>query len=138
MRTKKYLMVFLFASSLIRAQSSDDVLDLLVKKGTITQHDADSLRIAGNAKQEQVSEKRSLFPVQAGRGVQISGFSQVRFQSLQEQGKPDGFDIRRARIDVRGNISKAWEYRLLTDFASSPKLLDAFVSYRPFDFLKIT
>lgn len=31
--------------------------------------------------------------------VQLSGYSQVRFQSLQETGKKDGFDIRRARLD---------------------------------------
>ncbi|HEY6160111.1 MAG TPA: porin [Bacteroidia bacterium] len=140
MKTKSYFLftaLSLFTAKVF-AQSNEDVVNILQKKGLLTQREADSLRSDYSVKQEQNKKNQTLFPIQAGRGVQISGYSQVRFQSLQEADKPDGFDIRRARLDIRGSINKVWEYRLMTDFASSPKLIDAFVSFKPYDFLKIT
>jgi phosphate-selective porin len=62
----------------------------------------------------------------------------LRYQSLQEPGKPDGFDIRKARLDIKGNFSPEWEYRLQTDFAVSPKIIDAYFAYKPYDGFKIT
>ncbi len=37
------------------------------------------------------------------------------------------FQIRRARIDLKGNITPRLDFRLQADFANSPKLVDAFV-----------
>ena len=47
-----------------------------------------------------------------------------------ENGSDDDFLIRRARLELTGNLFKHFEYRLLEDFAPSPpNLLDAWVRY---------
>jgi phosphate-selective porin OprO and OprP len=134
-------------------QSSNDLLNLLTQKGTITQGEADSLRLEYKAK-EQASEARSdSFPLNLGRLLHLSGYTQVRYQNYQEPSKYNGFDIRRARLDFQGDFSAQWGYRVLIDFVGasgatgtaptggaliSPTLMDAFISYKPFEFLKIT
>ena len=140
MKTKKILLILLsiFASSLASAQSSDDVLNLLIQKGLVKQNDADSIRADYALKQQEVKEKQKIFGVFSSRNLSIGGYTQLRYQSLQEKGKPDGFDIRRARLDIRGNFSPEWEYRLQADFAVATKLVDAYFVYKPYDFLKIT
>ena len=140
MKTKKILLIllFIFASSLASAQSSDDVLNLLIQKGLVKQNDADSIRADYALKQQEVKEKQKIFGVFSSRNLSIGGYTQLRYQSLQEKGKPDGFDIRRARLDIRGNFSPEWEYRLQADFAVATKLVDAYFVYKPYDFLKIT
>jgi len=40
------------------------------------------------------------------------------------------FDIRRARVDLKGNLTKDVDYRFQIDFASSPKILDIYVRWK--------
>ena len=54
----------------------------------------------------------------------MSGFINLRYQY---EDQTNSFDIRRARMDFRGNPVKWFDYRLQVDFASSPKIIDAFV-----------
>lgn len=140
MKTKKILLLIItfFTIGIATAQSSDDVLNLLIQKGLVKQNDADSIRADYALKQQDVKEKQKLFNVLSSRNINIGGYTQVRYQSLQEPGKTDGFDVRRARLDIKGNFSTEWEYRLQTDFAISPKIIDAYFVYKPFDYLKIT
>ncbi len=140
MKTKIIIIAFitLFTVGITSAQSSDDVLNLLIQKGLVKQNDADSIRADYALKQQEVKEKQKIFGVLSSRNLSIGGYTQLRYQSLQEKGKPDGFDIRRARLDIRGNFSPEWEYRLQTDFAVNTKIIDAYFVYKPYDFLKIT
>lgn len=140
MKTKKilFLVIVFFTIGTATAQSSDDVLNLLIQKGLVKQNDADSIRADYAFKQQEVKEKQKLFNVLSSRNINIGGYIQVRYQSLQEPGKADGFDIRRARLDIKGNFSAEWEYRLQTDFAINTKIIDAYFVYKPFDYLKIT
>jgi phosphate-selective porin len=84
------------------------------------------------------SATKEKFFVLAGVPVQAGAYTQVRFLSQQETGKADGFDIRRARLDLKATVGKNWEYRLQAEFAGTPKLLDATVAYKYRDWLKIT
>ena len=140
MKIKKILLVLItiFTIGITKAQSSDDILNLLIQKGLVKQNDADSIRADYAFKQQEVKEKQKLFNVLSSRNINIGGAIQVRYQSLQEPGKTDGFDIRRARLDIKGNFSPEWEYRLQTDFAINTKIIDAYFVYKPFDYLKIT
>lgn len=70
--------------------------------------------------------------------VKLSGYMQARFLSQQEAGKADGLDIRRARLDARGTVTKRWEYKLQGELAGSPKLLDASISYKYNEWLKLS
>jgi len=139
------------------AQTTDDVLNILIKKGTITQQEADSIRAEAAIKKQQEIAKEKFFPVSAGGKLfQISGYTQARYQYFQNQKvtPASAFDIRRARLDFTGSFDPKWSYRLLIDFVGasgatgtaatggsllSPLLLDAYVVYRPFDdYLKLT
>jgi phosphate-selective porin len=146
-------IILTFASLNAMAQNSDDILNLLLKKGTITQNEADSIRSVFSARQKITESRQDSFPLSLGRLLKLSGYIQTRFQYYQQAGKNDEFDVRRARLDFQGDFSTQWGYRLLIDFVGasaangtaptggaliSPTALDAFISYKPFDFLKIT
>ena len=40
------------------------------------------------------------------------------------------FHTRRARLDIKGNITEQLEFRLQTDVSGTPKLIDAFIKYK--------
>jgi len=120
------------------AQTSNDILDLLIKNKTVTQEQADSVRAETAIKQQDLDANKKSFFASTSRLIQLSGYTQVRYRFQQEDGKIDGFDVRRARLDVRGNISPWFAYRLQTDFAGTPKLLDAYAEVKIFDYLNFT
>lgn len=121
-----------------KAQTTDDILNVLIQKNLIAQKDADSLRAeAAIAAQANLSKIKS-FPVNAGKKITVAGYTQVRYQALEETGKIDGFDIRRARLDVKGTISPYWAYRVQFDLAGSPKLIDAYAELKLNDYFNFT
>jgi len=137
---KKLVPVFflLMVSYSNFAQTTNDVLNLLIKNKTITQGEADSVR-AEAAIRAQVSDAgKKLFFATTARPFEMTGYTQVRYLFQQQTGKIDGFDIRRARLDFQGNLNRYFSYRLLTDFAGSPKILDAFAEIKIRDYLNFT
>lgn len=73
--------------------------------------------------------------------VNVSGYVNARYQySDVEQnftkGK-NGFDIRRARLDFKGNATSTLGYRLQVDFATAPKVIDAYLEWKPLKNLSI-
>ncbi len=132
-----FLLVSLMVITNARAQTNDDLLNLLISKNLISQIDADSIRADAAIKAQDQKEKQKSIPVNAHILIQICGYTQVRFQSLQEAGKADAGDIRRARLDFRGNVTPNWEYRLQTEMAVSPKLIDAYTVFKPSDYVKL-
>jgi len=120
------------------SQSSNDILNLLILNKSISQQQADSLRAEAAIKQQETDANKKTFLVSAARPISISGYTQVRYQVIDEKGKKDGFDIRRARIDLNGNFTPYLSYRLMADFAASPKLLDAYAEIKLNDYFNIT
>lgn len=131
------LICICLLSNMLKAQTSDDLLNLMIGKKLISQEEADSIRADAALKAQEAKEKQKSFTVSAKRSIAITGYTQVRFLSLQESGKPDAADIRRARLDFKGNIAPLWEYDVQFDLAGSPKLIDGYAIYKPFDFLKL-
>ncbi len=146
------LLFLFFSGEYVIAQTPDDLLNLLVQKGTITQREADSMHAEYSAKQKAYDTRSDSFPLAIGRLLHLSGYTQFRYQNFQEPTKSNGFNIPRARLDFQGDFSTKWNYRLLIDFVGSsgtngtaptggalvsPALMDAFISYKPFNFLKI-
>jgi Phosphate-selective porin len=138
---KKILLLLALCGGLVlesKSQSTDDVLNLLIQKKVVSQKDADSIRAeAAIAAQANLTKIKS-FPVNAGKKITLAGYTQVRYQALEEAGKIDGFDIRRARLDVKGTISPYWSYRVQFDLASSPKLIDAYAELKINDLVNFT
>ena len=120
------------------SQSTDDILNILVQKNLIGQKEADSLRAEAAIAAQANLNKVKAFPVNASKKIALAGYTQVRYQALEETGRIDGFDIRRARLDVKGNISPYWAYRVQFDLAGTPKLIDAYVELKLNDYLNFT
>ena len=122
----------------VHSQSTDDILNVLVQKKLIAQKEADSLRAeAAIAAQTNLSKVKA-FPVNASKKLQILGYMQVRYQGIEQAGAIDGFDIRRARLDVKGVISPFWSYRVQFDLAGTPKLIDAYAELKLNDYFNFT
>jgi len=122
----------------VYSQSTDDVLNLMVQKKLIEQKEADSIRVNAAILSQDNLSKIKAFPVNAGKKISLAGYTQVRYQLMEEQGKIDGFDIRRARLDLKGNISPYWGYRVQFDLAGTPKLLDAYVDLKLNDYFNFS
>jgi phosphate-selective porin OprO and OprP len=137
MKKTAFLMILLLAGK-IYSQSSNDVLNVLVSNNSISQQQADSLRADAAVKQQKADSAKKSFWVSAARQMQLTGFTQLRYQLLDEAGKNDGFDLRRARLRLKGDITPAFGYNVQVDLADKPKLLDAFGEVRIARYLIIT
>ncbi len=134
-----YLSLFFFlCTHELFAQTTNDILNLLVANKSITQVQADSLRADAAIKQQDADAGKKSFLVSAARQIQIAGYTQIRYQALDEKGKKDGFDVRRARLDFKGNFTPFFAYRLQADLADKPKIVDAYAEIRLSDYFNIT
>lgn len=108
----------------------DKLLQLLIKKGVITEQDAAEFRADLAVSKQEEKEQQKVFNVTASKPIKISGYTQLRYQSLQENGKNDSFDIRRSRLDIKGKLTPQFDYEFQGEWAgSSAKLLDAVLGY---------
>jgi hypothetical protein len=73
----------------------------------------------------------------AGLTPKISGIVNMRYQYSDAGEGSNGFDIRRARLAVRGGLASSLDYRIQVEFAGNPKILDAFVNWRATNALNI-
>ena len=128
-------LLFPFASL---SQTTNDLLNLLVSNKTITQQQADSLRADDANLQQQTNASRKSFFMSAARQMSLTGYTHFRYQDFEEKGKNDAFDIRRARLDLKGSITPYFSYRVQTDFADKPKIIDAYGEIKIADYFMIT
>jgi len=134
------LLSLLFAAVTTKAQQNENLLNLLIKKNVLSQQEADSIR-ADQALKEQAKKEKAAnqHGISIGRALQISGLVQARYQGFAQSGVNNAFDLRRVRLDLRGNVSDDWSYDVYSEFAGSGvKLVDAYVQYKVADFLKFT
>lgn len=84
----------------------------------------------------QNNPEKTGFSVEATRPLVLNGYTQVRFQSGEDI--TDGFDIRRARLSLKGKLGKRLTCRLQSEFGgTSQKLLDAELAYQITGFITI-
>lgn len=137
-----FAIVLLFSTVTSKAQQTDDLLNVLIKKGVITEHEADSLRADAAVKEQQKREKEKAnqHGVYIGsKALQLSGLVQSEYEGFQQKGVNNTFLLHRARLDVKGEITGNWSYEVYTEFAGgSAQLLDAYTSYKVADFLKFS
>ncbi len=138
MRFVLSLSFFMLIIADLFAQSTNDILTLLISNKTISQVQADSVRAEAALLQQQTDASRKSFFVTAARQMQLTGYSQIRYQTFQESGKHNGFDIRRARIDLRGSVTPFFSYRLQTDFVDKPKMIDVYGEIKLADYFSLT
>jgi hypothetical protein len=116
---------------------TDALIQLLMTKGLITPEEAAALRAELAVQKQEEKEKQKEFQVAAGKPLQLSGYTEVRYR--QADTIKDTFDVRRARLSLRGDLGSGFDYRLQAEFAgSSAKVLDAALGWRHADGLKVT
>lgn len=120
------------------SQSTNDILNLLISNKTINQDQADSIRAEAALAQQQSDGTRKSFFVTAAKQILLTGYSQVRYQTFQESGKHNSFDIRRARIDLKGSVTPFFSYRLQADMVDKPKMIDAYGEIKLADYFSVT
>jgi len=79
------LFILILANSF--SQSTNDVLNLLISNKTISQSQADSIRAEAALGQQHADASRKSFFLTAARQMQLTGFTQIRYQEFQESGK---------------------------------------------------
>ncbi len=116
----------------------DRLLDLLIEKKVLTTEEATAFRADLAVKKQEETEKQKEFLVIAGKPIKISGYTQIRYR--QDKSINDTFDIRRARLDLKGDITERFDYRTQVEFGgtSRPFLLDATIGYKVNPYLKLT
>lgn len=90
------------------------------------------MMVLGSLSTINAQEKKKLI----GDYLSISGWMNIQYD-LEQLEKNDGtfedvntFNVRRARLDIKGNINPYLEFRVQGDFAGSPKLVDGFVKVK--------
>jgi len=137
-----FLFILLFSFAAAKAQQNDDLLNVLIKKNVITQQEADSLRSDAAIKEQKKrdKDKANQHGITIGsRALQISGLVQTEYEGFEQKSVNNTFVLHRARLDVKGDINDNWNYEVYTEFAgATPKLLDAYTTYKVADYLKFT
>lgn len=137
-----FLFILLFSAFTVRAQQNDDLLNVLVKKNVISEQEADSLRSDAAIKEQKKKDKdkENQHGITIGsRALQISGLVQTEYEGFEQKTVNNTFTLHRARLDIKGDINDNWSYEVYTEFAgTTPKLLDAYTSYKIVDELKFT
>lgn len=140
-KTILLIAILLITAVAAKAQQNEELLNILIKKGLITQTEADSIRSEQAVKEQakRDKEKENQHNISIGsKALQISGLVQARYQGFEQKTVNNAFDLHRARLDVKGSITDSWSYEVYTEFAATTKLLDAYTSYQFADYLKIT
>lgn len=73
------------------------------------------------------NEPGSIF---SSKALNLSGYTQVRYQHFTDTISNNGFDVRRVRLKLDGEIAKGWSYKTQLDFAAKSPLIDAVISYK--------
>lgn len=97
-----------------------------------------ALREEVDALKAQVAKADDFQLESQGATLKLGGYAQGDARFF-EGGHPgdDTFLVRRARIDLKGNLQDNFGYNLQADFASSPKLINAYVEYTELSCLKL-
>jgi len=133
-----FLFIILLSAFTVKAQQSEDLLNLLIQKKIITQQEADSIRSENAIKEQKKKDDQKVYTLSIGKALNLTGLFQERYQAFQGTSGIDGFDTRRARLDFKGAITSQWDYELYIEFAGTPALLDGYTTYKLTDYAKIS
>lgn len=138
--------VLLMAGQVALADSATDIVDALVSKGVLTEEEG-KLITKGHTSKTSVTpvikEKDGAFKLESANGrnsIQLTGRAQFDARSIDGKGGvdnstnnsdrdsaslADNFELRRARIGVKGTIAKYYDYEIVTNIVgSSSNLVD--------------
>jgi len=140
------------------ADSTDDILNALIAKGVLTEEEGALLQKgregekAGNAKKAKITEKNGSFSLESGDGKNTIGLTgrlhfDARYNDIGDFGNnayPYGqdvdtksgashFDVRRARIGIKGRIGGVADYLLQGNITGTNLLDEAYVDVNKYE-----
>lgn len=146
------LLVFSFLAitgvSLAAESEADRLLNFLIEKKVVTLEDAAVYRADLAVKQQEDKEAQKEFFVVSGKPIKLAGYIQARYQN--DKSKNDGFDLRRVRLDLKGDVTERFDYRTQVEFGGGTSssttggqtyattLLDAIIGYKVNPYLKLS
>lgn len=77
------------------------------------------------------------FNLKVGQKIELKALIHTRYQLFQDTTKADGFDLRRARLDFKGEIAPKFGIRIQAEMANNPKILDATFIYKPKEYFNV-
>lgn len=105
---------------------SDMLVCTLIVCNVFSQHVENVGNVEGSKNEQQ--SKPKFF---SDKSIGIGGWIDAQYQfEKTASGKVSAFQIRRARLDFKGSLSKMIDFRLQCDFAPNPRLIDAFVKLK--------
>ncbi len=108
---------------------------------------ADDIKTAKISTKPESDIKISMIPApkfetaDGNYSFKVGGFAQIDGGMFRDdrRDRPDGTNVRRARLNASGTIAKDWKYKLENDFAGNVSTLtDVYVEYAGFDPVSIT
>jgi len=131
----------LLAANVSASPDSDkELLDVLLKKGTISQEEYDKL-LKSTEDDVQVSTSGGRLRFKSGEAsFEVGGRLMVDTAFYDNNDDlNNGSEIRRARLFMSGQVYNDWKFKLQTDFAGNEvSLKDAYLRYTGLDFADIT
>lgn len=131
--------------------STEILIKALVKKGIISETDADAVRDEITEIRSQEAANRSSVPVAAKKPLTIGGWIQELYTDSSQAGVKDGLAVRQARLQISGQPTDKMDFKLhlgfegyssgitSVDFAKSKTstgtfskatIVDAYINYR--------
>ena len=144
--------VLLMAGQFALADSASDIVDALVSKGVLTEEEGKLITKGHNSKTSVtpvVKEKDGAFTLESANGrnsIQLQGRMHIDYrQSNLEAGNflssndtdtrsmADQFELRRARIGIKGKLAKDFNYEIVTNLPGTATVDVAYLDYAKYD-----
>lgn len=116
----RYLSVFLIVLSLAGFAYAEEarpvvdelLIDRLVEKGVLNQEEAASIRADAAIKAQKAAAGKKKFNIESKTKIDLGGYVQAQY--VNDDSAKDEFKVRRARLNLKGNISNVG-WRLQVD-----------------------
>ncbi len=145
--------ILLMAGQVALADSTTDIVDALVSKGVLTEEEGKLLTKGHTSKTAVtpvVKEKDGAFTLESANGrnsIQLTGRMHLDYRDSDIDGSAssnalsdrdtatmaDQFELRRARIGVKGKIAKDFKYEIVTNIPGTATVDVAYLDFAKYD-----
>ena len=143
--------VLLMAGQVALADSATDIVDALVSKGVLTEEEGKLITKGHTSKTAVtpvVKEKDGAFTLESANGrnsIQLTGrihldyrqnnldVDHSDFNDRDSATAASGFELRRARLGVKGKFAKDFKYEIVTNLPGTATVDVAFIDYAKYD-----
>jgi len=147
--------VLLMAGQVALADSATDIVDALVSKGVLTEEEGKLITKGHTSKVSVtpvVKEKDGAFTLESANGrnsIQLTGRMHLDYRDSDIDGAignqqdrdtaslADQFELRRARIGVKGKLAKDFKYEIVTNIPGTATVDVAYLDFAKYDQVQI-